>query len=252
MKLNLILLFLVLLNSCGDKDENAGLAGLVGTDWTGQFQPLGKGGELGDPANVSFSFFPDASFQTVSLTNVSRTAKGGYKDMPRHKTLLLDIKESNFEEFSLTNTSKALEYSLVDDELVLKDHQGIYTLTRSGQDGTSPTNPWQGSWTCGDDQDGQWGLDFQGANFFGRRLQKGTKALSMSGAATYGKTKDDLELPDIVELSVAQASQELLNGMRFRAEMDVENTVDRFTMQEVLLNGKVKQGSITIKCDRAS
>lgn len=240
---------LFLFASCGEAEKTEGLAGLVGTSWTGQYQVL-KGGESSSPTQVSFSFFESNLFQTASLRDLSHVAKGEYKDMPRHNTVLLDVKESNFNAFSLKQSSMALEYSLVEDELILRNDGGIYTLVRSGQNGADPMNPFTGSWNCLDDQEGKWGVDLTGVSFFARRTVEGAKALSMSGAVSFGKSESDNDRPDIADVTITQSSQSGFAGIRLRARMDIKNTTDKFTMIETDVNGKAKNGSVTINCER--
>lgn len=250
---NLDRLFCVLLFAlmgCSTDDKDNVLGSIAGTNWVGQYQEL----NVSAPKNVipvSFKFSSDNNFRTLSLDNVAKSAQGSYRDMPRHNTVLLDVKESTFEKFSLKGSSKAFEYSLADDELVLKNNEGIYTLVREAADGKDPTNHFFGSWACKDPSEGEWGIDLDANSFFGRRTQKGTRALNIEGTVSYVKSSETIELPDIAEITLNSSNQGDLKGLRLRAQMPAKNTKNNeFTMNELDELGEVKEGGLQVKCGR--
>lgn len=246
------LVFMILLFGlwgCGEEEKAQGLAGLVGSSWVGQ---LKSSGDSGSVTPVSFHFREDGMFRTVALDDVKKAAKGKYEDMPRHSALLLTVEESNFESFSLADSSKSFDYSLDGDELVLKSYEGIYTLVRAQEDGTDPSNPFSGSWQCEDDSAGDWSIDFTDSEFFGRRTQEGKRALNVWGIAVYSKSKEGRDLPDIAEVTLEKSNQGEVRGIRLRAEINhrTNSKAKLFNMLEMLANGSPKPNGIAIKCRR--
>jgi hypothetical protein len=251
MKLSAFILTYVLFISlsCGEDDAAKGIAGLAGTNWVGQFKGMSEGKAI-SPVEVSFNFKENKSFKTLSLSNIDKTATGEYIDMPRHNTLLLEVKESTFDAFSLQDTSKSFDYSLEGDELILKSYEGIYTLIRKENDGTDPSNSFLGSWRCNDESDGEWAVDFEDASFFGRRTQANTRALNIWGGVEYLKSNENQKRPDGALITLENANQGEVKGLRLLAEATkiADDVIVNFTMNEILLSGKRKENGLTVKC----
>jgi len=231
--------------SCG-KDDGKGagtsISPLRGTTWHGQL--LNSGGANLSPTPISLSFFGDETFRATAPNDASKIARGRYRDMPLHRNIMIEISDSNFEEFAKAGAYLNFDYSAQGGELVLRSGANEMRLVQEGQ--TDPANsdhPLHGSWRCPEIEGGYFLLDIDAQNFWGRRLQKGRAAVRFEGRAqTISRTQDGSAN---LRLSIERATERSFFG---RTLMFSVKRKLKPILQEIDSDDKPVEGGLALDC----
>jgi len=212
--IDFVILTLVLtLSVAGCDAEDAPIlshgSSLVGTSWQGQL--TSRNGQSLTSVPISLMFSSDSLFQASNLTNENSQAKGRYRDMPLHGSIMLEVTESSFPEFANEGSFMSFDYSTQDQELMIKSDQIEFRLVKNPEVETFQDNPLQGSWSCQETRNARWQIDVSGNRFWARRAVTGRRALRLEGNVAYREPDRGKEVTKAV-LKVTHATEQSLIG----------------------------------------
>lgn len=183
-----ILVALLLLPACGEgADPGSGLGTLVGSSWTGNFNPTAET-LVGQTAKVKMDFHNDQSFLIAPLeAALTGLVKGTYREMPRNSVMMFDLQESTFDLLGKSGTHQNYSYELKGNELVLDGSNGKYFLVKDGDTngGGGTKSSLEGEWNCRPSDRSSWFINISGQTFRGNRSEPGSRTLFFEGSVDH-------------------------------------------------------------------
>ncbi len=212
-RITLLILTNLILVGCGSNANPNTIPTLTGTFWNGMFSSTN-----GKNAKVSVNFYKDQSFDIAPLEKLNQNASGTYTDMTKSKSLLLDIKQSQYTLVGNSESSQDFKYEINENELILKGDAGEYLLVQRDSDKNekTKTNRLLGDWGCSPKDGSTWGINIASTSFRGHKMQAERRTIFFEGDVLDSYTNNGSKEVMILKIMSTNDHAKLV-GIKLRA-----------------------------------